>query len=124
MSTSFWIRPNGIGGYEFSSPRDRTADEYVPARERDALAAHVERWKQWLGQDVEDDAGDWMDEGWSIANEAPATSLARLKARWQAEALGNVLAEVLTAVEADTVRAHLRNAMRKLRRQAEGENDA
>src|SRR5690554_4330639 len=50
--------------------------------ERDALAAHVERWKQWLGQDVEDDAGDWMDEGWSIANEAPATSLARLKAGW------------------------------------------
>ena len=45
----------------------------------EALAAHVERWKQWLGQDAEDDVGDWMDEGWSIANEAPATSLARMK---------------------------------------------
>lgn len=46
--------------------------------------------------------------------------IGRLKAQWQAEALGRVLAEVLAAVEADTVRAHLRNAMRKLRRQAEG----
>lgn len=54
-------------------------------RSEEALAAHVDRWKEWLGRDPEDDAGDWMDEGWAIAKESPTISLARLKAQWQAE---------------------------------------
>ena len=102
-------------------------DPYTPAlqaenetleQQRDALAALC----QEAAAVLERTANDTLD-GRNMAvrlRESPTSSLARLKAKWQSEALGHVLAEVLAAVEADTVRAHLRNAMRKLRRQAEG----
>lgn len=97
-------------------------DWHTVKKERDALAAHVERQRetlQWIWDKV--NLGGWSHERVKTAlADTPTTSLARLKAKWQSEALGHVLAEVLAAVEADTVRAHLRNAMRKLRRQAEG----
>lgn len=59
--------------------------------ERDAMSAHVERWEEWLGSDPDDDTIDWIDEGWSIAKDAPETSLAKLKAKWQAEVLQYLL---------------------------------
>ena len=59
--------------------------------DRDALAAHVERWNEWMGRGPEEGDGEWIDDGWVIARETPEVSLARIKAQWQAEELQFVL---------------------------------
>ena len=65
-------------------------DWHTVKKERDALAAHVERWSEWLARDPEDDEGSWMDDGWEIHASSPEASLARLKAQWQAEVLDSL----------------------------------
>ncbi len=97
--------------------------------ERDALSAHVERLREAL---IENKKLVYIKEGMKIEQARihaetavprmdPTTSLARLKAEWQAEVLYQLLYEARDAREADTVRAFARNRVRALRRKAEVE---
>lgn len=92
--------------------------------ERDALAAHVERFESTITEVGEDCAqfGNIQDGTWNKIDAAlessPATSLARLKAEWQAEALD----EVASLVERTGILANfgtLRMKAKELRRKAE-----
>ena len=96
--------------------------------ERDALAARSERLERLFkrgfdsGSDHELDA--WEAEAKKVLAETPATSLARQKLLWQAEALEEAAERLALAEYADTVRNHLRVKADKLRRQTEEPTEA
>jgi len=60
--------------------------------ERDALAAKVEAWKEWMRRDPDPDEtnGEWFDEGWYMAKESPYICILRRDLIKQAEALKTV----------------------------------
>lgn len=107
--------------------------------ERDALAAHVERLNEYAKacanelvalidkHNVQSDSdGSWLYdhqtpyELMQVVLSTPETSLARLKARWQAEALEELLQNTSQFREANPVRGLAGGMADELRRQAEG----
>ena len=95
--------------------------------ERDALAAHVERLRDDL-QEYHDQYGDdpiarKYDMG-AVLQETPSTSLARLKAQWQAEALEEMTSDMwpVGLIGKGCEREALLIRAGELRRQAEGES--
>ena len=110
------------GGYNGPGPALDAIERVVV--ERDALAAHVERFGAGVNQLLRASCEDEADEALAEINDARAAcstaSLARLKAEWQAEALESLvdhlhewLAPPREVIESASYEA------RKLRRQAE-----
>ncbi|MGM0927571.1 MAG: hypothetical protein ACQEXC_14290 [Pseudomonadota bacterium] len=90
--------PQEIRKYLLRRTKDQIVFEYLRLwrefgdieKERDALAAHVRRLHSALEAAVESPelgGGEWYAGAVSVMSDAPATSLARHKAEWQAEAL-------------------------------------
>lgn len=82
-------------------------------QERDAMAAHVERLEDIIERSTLADS----PAAESALEDTPETSLARLKAQWQAEELERLYIE--TQTEPEWVNGILPR-IRELRRQAEG----
>lgn len=106
-----------------------------------ALAAHVERITEAIhaliaesvgvvGLHMNGDVAEWEEllpggrfEDWLMAlEESPPTSLARLKAQWQAEALEQVLSITGKYFHSVAIRIEVEEMLTELRRQAEGKS--
>lgn len=86
--------------------------------ERDVLAAHVERLREAFKKGYQQDfTWTWVKE---VLDEAPITSLARLKAEWQAQALEELLQNTSQFREANPVRGLAGSMADELRQQAGG----
>lgn len=112
--------------------REMTLDEYLESKlreERDKLAAHVERLQQELRRclpllhchfpTTDKDAA--YKDAVACLKDNPETSLARLKAQWQAEILWEFThgSKIMPA----KLYLEMSDRAKKLRRQAEGDTD-
>lgn len=106
-----------LDGYISRNGAPMTTDEIIGAlKNHDALAAHVEALVAWADAYI---GTTGLYEEVESARNANTSSLARLKAKWQAEALER--ADSRMPVTQASSRIIVRKMARELRRQAQGE---
>jgi hypothetical protein len=123
QTESDWLNSENAERAALEAERDeykRAAEHYVPVAH--ALAAHLDKFYSLIGQSHSDDE-DFGLIVRELINQSPATSLARVKAQGQAEALDDA-AEAFELEGCHIAAAQaLRRSATELRRQAEENHD-
>ncbi|WP_299310693.1 hypothetical protein [uncultured Halomonas sp.] len=109
---------------ELEAERDAALEQVIYWRERavgaeaerDALTAHVERLRESIMPGSHDSVGERLLAVGRALAQSPTTSLARLKAEWQADAVSEFASRYLGGHEQELAEIYAG----KLRRQAEG----